>query len=283
MDIEELNKSQIVMLTLLVSFVTSIATGIVTVSLMDQAPPTVTQTINRVVERTVERVVPQETQTATVITEERTVVVRESELIAQAVDRVSPSIVRVHGIDEDDEMDDFISRGAIVAPGTIVTALGEMQVGDEYYIVFSDKKVVLGSIVSVDGVNALAMLSYTESDESEIAPAAFVTTSPKLGQTVVALTGEDKVKVASGLVTGFIDGSVQEDAEGEKTTGDQLFETNIAQSAIVRGSIIINTDGAVIGLAQGASSGVTSATTILATLAASQNTTDAEETGGAAE
>ena len=35
---EHLNKQQLILLTLLISFVTSIATGIVTVSLMDQAP-----------------------------------------------------------------------------------------------------------------------------------------------------------------------------------------------------------------------------------------------------
>ena len=100
MDIEHLSKSQIILLTLLVSFVTSIATGIVTVSLMEQAPPSISQSVNRIVERTVEKVVPG-SQTASVITREKTVVVKESELIPQAVEYISPSVARVYSSSSD--------------------------------------------------------------------------------------------------------------------------------------------------------------------------------------
>ena len=55
---EHLTKQQIILLTLLVSFVTSIATGIVTVSLINQAPANTTNTIERVIENTVAAALP---------------------------------------------------------------------------------------------------------------------------------------------------------------------------------------------------------------------------------
>ncbi|MFA7191942.1 MAG: hypothetical protein WC089_01415 [Candidatus Paceibacterota bacterium] len=56
MDIKELNKTQLILLTLLITFVVSIATGIVTVTLMNQMPKSATQTINNVIQRTIEKV-----------------------------------------------------------------------------------------------------------------------------------------------------------------------------------------------------------------------------------
>jgi hypothetical protein len=56
MDINELNKKQLILLTLLITFVVSIATGIVTVSLMKQMPANVPQTINNIIQRTIEKV-----------------------------------------------------------------------------------------------------------------------------------------------------------------------------------------------------------------------------------
>ncbi len=58
MDVKELNKSQLILLALLLSFVTSIATGITTVTLMDQAPKSFTVPITRIIKETVEKVVP---------------------------------------------------------------------------------------------------------------------------------------------------------------------------------------------------------------------------------
>ena len=48
-----MTKHQLVLLVLLVSFVTALVTGIVTVTLINQAPPPITQTIQRVVEKTI--------------------------------------------------------------------------------------------------------------------------------------------------------------------------------------------------------------------------------------
>lgn len=54
---EHLNKQHIILLGAFVSFVTSIATAVFTVSLMSQMPQGVAQTVTNVVEKTIERVV----------------------------------------------------------------------------------------------------------------------------------------------------------------------------------------------------------------------------------
>ena len=253
MDIERLNKSQIVLLTLLVSFVTSIATGIVTVSLMEQAPPVIPQTINRVVERTIERVVPHETQTATVITTEKTVVVKETELISQAVARARPSMVRLHEVGAEKTVGDFAARGFVIADGHAIAALGKAVVGT-MYLVPSGEKNIEAKVVKVDAEWGLALLSLSEPDNAHTPAAAIGTGAVTLGQTVIAITGNAGLKVMNGIVTA---------ANESKTESGEIvqssFETNMTDTTLVLGSPILNTDGAVIGMYAGTEKVVPSA------------------------
>ncbi len=57
MDIKDLNKSQMVLLLILLSFVVSIATSVTTYSLLEKAPENVKNPITQVVQRTVEKIV----------------------------------------------------------------------------------------------------------------------------------------------------------------------------------------------------------------------------------
>ena len=92
-SLNSLTNNQIILLTLLVSFVTSIATGIVTVTLLEQAPQGVTQTINRVVEHTIETVVPAGIKETLV--QERVVIKDQEEFIVNAVARTQKSFVKI--------------------------------------------------------------------------------------------------------------------------------------------------------------------------------------------
>ncbi|MDQ3075728.1 MAG: hypothetical protein M3Q34_01215 [bacterium] len=58
MDVKDLNKSQLLLLVILLSFITSIATGIATVTLLEKAPQSVTMPIDRIVRQTVDKIVP---------------------------------------------------------------------------------------------------------------------------------------------------------------------------------------------------------------------------------
>ncbi|MFA6324999.1 MAG: S1C family serine protease, partial [Candidatus Paceibacterota bacterium] len=90
MDIKELNKSQLILLAILLSFITSIATGIVTVTLMQQAPSSVIMPINRVVRETVEKIVPGSTTNTT-----HTVVVKEEDLVVDAIEKNKSSVFSI--------------------------------------------------------------------------------------------------------------------------------------------------------------------------------------------
>ncbi len=199
MDLEHLTKHQIVLLTLLVSFVTSIATGIVTVSLMSQAPASVTRTINQIVERTVQTVVPQN-QSAAVATE-KTVVVKDDDLAAQSIAKVQKSIIRitVRGGDE------LVARGIIVdKAGTALTdrdalLLTEVRAFDA---ILSDGTRVPLSIRPVGATTTSIMtVDVAVGTSTGFAPVQLADVSKmRLGQSVIRIGGKGIDVVGVGVV-----------------------------------------------------------------------------------
>lgn len=242
MDIEELSKSQIVLLTLLVSFVTSIATGIVTVSLMQQAPPAIAQTVNRVIERTVERAPssPSRGQAAAAAAQETTVIVKESDLIADAAARAAPSVVKVYG--GEGAAPDFLAFGVVVAPGDIATDAGSLGTGGEHIVQLPDGSRVRASVASRNASTGIARLAAATSTLEDAAPKwspiGISKESPALGETVIALGGGGGIRVGQGIVE-----IVEESSAGS------LIETDIARASIAPGSPLLDTGGNLVGIA----------------------------------
>lgn len=221
---EHLTKQQIVLVTLLVSFVTSIATGIVTVSLLDQAPAAVTQTINRVVERTIERVVQVPSQQAAIITKE-TVIIKEGDQVVTAIEKVNPSLVRIitRGpepkpveLKEGEEAKEVAQpEETLVALGIILTREGVIAAdsrrvsgSQRLHVRLADGTVypvdVLTSDSETQRADAITLLKVIIPEEENITfTAASMADSDaiKLGQTVVFVGGRESNTVATDLVS----------------------------------------------------------------------------------
>ncbi|MFZ2886331.1 MAG: trypsin-like peptidase domain-containing protein [Minisyncoccia bacterium] len=255
MELEKLNKSQIVLLTLLVSFVTSIATGIVTITLMEQAPPAVTQTVNRIVERTVQTVVPGEVAGAsqTVVTE--TVIVRESQLISEAVAAAEPSIVRlfVPSVNQNGEpIEQFAGLAIVVSEqGELVADAGTPE--GVIMVLRSDGVKVPANISQRPPGSkfmrlqaATSVLKDGTSETLSWKPAKFTTSRQSAGQSVVAVGGTNASRVAGGIITG---------TSGIGDDNSDVLETDIAIDTFAAGSPLISADG-IVGMATRESRGV---------------------------
>src|SRR3990167_6260150 len=134
---EDLTKHQLILIVLLVTFVTSIATGIITFTLLSEAPVEVTQTINRVVEKTIERVVTEPGKPDKVVT---TVVVNEEDRVLEAISKNEKSIVRLKTVGADGT--EVVSGLGLVVSldGVIVAALKSYNLASSYFILFYDGK-----------------------------------------------------------------------------------------------------------------------------------------------
>lgn len=141
MDIKDLNKPQMILLVLLVSFVVSIATGVSVVTLMQPEPTTVTQTINKVIERTIEKVTVKEEGTPTKKEQEK----KEELLVSDTKSLVNlymtPSLFDDIGIDDVEES--LKEQRKLVGQAVVISDTGIVIV-DEELVLTGTYQVVLG-------------------------------------------------------------------------------------------------------------------------------------------
>ena len=255
---EKLTKQQIVLVTLLISFVTSIATGIVTVALMDQAPPGVTQTINRIVERTIEKVVTEPAQnnnSAAVVTRE-TIVVKEDDKIVESVDKNKNSIVRIYA---DSINSGDVAQNTFIGLGTIVSKEGLIATGDvfgdqsgKYLVTLDNNKFYDVKILPKKETNKFYFLKIIQDEKNPVtfSPVSFSdSNSLKLGQTVIAWGGQGQNSVSTGIISSL--GEAEQNsttASSTKSSEIIAMNTNINLSDSVSGGPLLNLYGEVVGI-----------------------------------
>ncbi|MEY2664212.1 MAG: hypothetical protein RIT04_20 [Candidatus Parcubacteria bacterium] len=242
---EDLTKQQIVLVTLLVSFVTSIATGIVTVTLVDQLPRGVTQTINNVVEHTIERVVSNQSgQTASV--SDGTGISSNSESLADAIDKSSKSLVRIKHIGNSaTDASTITGFGVVVSKdGVIVTDKSTVSVFGSYVALFSDgTELPIDLFQSQNNGDIAFLIAHQKGTSTKtFQPVSFATSSLKLGAPVFAIGGSATLSLAQGFIS--------------NTDMSTSISTSLSPKAVMIGSPLINAAGAFIGIRTASLDGV---------------------------
>jgi len=232
---EHLTKQQIVLLTLLVSFMTSIATGIVTVSLINQAPSGTTNTIERVIQDTVAQALPSSNLAA--IGQGAST---ESSL-AMAIDAVDKSIVK---IDEYGVAGSVSGLGVIVSKrGTVMTDKSTIAGLNDEAITYPDgtsyRAVVIQAQLNGDLVFLAPLIPADQASSTSFRPIS-IANFPKLGETVASLGGTDAGVLGLGVVDGI-------DTSGASSS-PYAVSTTIAPGKVILGSPLFDISGSLIGL-----------------------------------
>ncbi len=240
---EHLTKTQLVLLALLISFVASIATGIVTVTLMQQAPQGVTQTINNVVERTIEKVIPVKGPNLT-----ETKIIKEEDFIVAAVENNKNSVVKITisadpagGVSGGE-----VGSGVILSgDGYIATDSSGVVVMDEvYYAETTDGQILqLSRMIDRKGFVVFKVVAREKSPAPKLIPVTLADSDRvKVGQSTISL-GES---AAVGIISSI---SYDKPSENSTTTPNILSVIHTSTNAKDNlGSVVLDLDGKAIGI-----------------------------------
>ena len=227
MDIKDLNKSQLILLAVLLSFVTSIATGITTVSLMQQAPASFTVPVNRVIRQTVEKI--QQVEGKTTV---QTVVVKEEDLVVDAIAKNKSAVFTITKEILDTELKTVevsAGRGFAVSKDTIVADTVLVFEKGTYYVKNDSGKFKADFVSSEkDGFSFLKIGAPVNGTDK------LVTTIPSFGDIEKMKTGQKVIVLGSGISSFIFDGN--------KNIYIVVTKSNT-------GGLVMNLDGEALGIA----------------------------------
>ncbi|PIS43359.1 hypothetical protein COT23_01715 [Candidatus Kaiserbacteria bacterium CG08_land_8_20_14_0_20_50_21] len=249
MNIEELSKSQLILLTILVNFVTSIATGILTVSLLDHAPASVTQTVNRVVEHTIETVVAAAPDTII-----HAPAPSNQDLVTAAIGADAARAVAIY-LAETGTSTPPVSIGTYLPKARAIVTAMQDKLPKEALVGFTDGSYSAASLARKD--KDIAIYGFADGDvlPKMTSPLLVTTSNLKLGETVLALGADGSA--STGIVA---------------RVSEKGIHTTLPD--IGTGSAAVDLSGNLIGIAAGITPGLLiSANTITALLAATTTTT----------
>lgn len=232
MDLEHLTKSQVLLLALLVAIVSSVATGIVTVSLMGQAPPMVAANVGNIIERTVKHVI----FATTTIPAPAPVnpAPAAPATAAEAIATVQKSVI--HIVVQGDTAGTLVARGLITGKdGSAITDAASLSPALAYEALLHDGSRVDLIVEPAESSAATVRITLQSASSTAFIPAKIgdIQRLP-LGATVVRIGGYGTDTVALGIMA---------------TMPDKATNTVQADiSSAVPGAILVSVDGSVVGM-----------------------------------
>jgi len=227
MNLEDLSKSQLLLLTVLVNFVTSIAVGVLTVSLLDQAPPTVTQTVNRIVDHTVETISSSSPIAIIPAPKETTVVIHDEDLLTAAIAADASRSVTIYWKSTSTPP---IAYGAYLPKARAVVTASGADLQKEVLVVFPDGSSVPASLSRSGATLSIYGFSDTAVLPKVATPLLVSTPDVKQGQSVLAIAHD------GSALTGIV-----------SRIADDGIHTNL--TGVPVGSAAVNSSGNILGIA----------------------------------
>lgn len=276
---ENLTKTQLVLLVFLVSFVTSLTTVMVTVSILQEAQNPEPETV---LQRVIQRVANEVKDGDDTGGQKEVIFVKEEDLVVEAVDRVSPAVASIIATKDLPVMERFFSdpfssddffrqffepslpepsgkterreigrgTGFIVSEdGYLITNRHVVEDEDaEYTAILNSGGTFKARVIARDPIHDIAIVKI-EGEHFSVAPLGN-SDALKVGQTVIAIgnaLGQFSNTVSVGIISG-IERTLTAEGHGGQSEFQHILQTDAAINPGNSGGPLLDLEGKVIAI-----------------------------------